>query len=422
MTEQEIREFSNVIAQDMPANEAAHWPFADEDHWIEVIDSLNEEDVAKLWAVDIPDKKNPTLRRKLFSIVRDRVIAAMSEVQGRFLKRDRAVEMMVACAMAQTNMVFLGKPGTAKSQVVRSFAQSLGMRPSNVPIKLENEEIKKLGVGIAHNQKRRFFEYLLTRYTTPEELFGGTDIQELLKHGVFCRRTDGMMPQAEIAFLDEIFKANGAILNALLSLVNERIFYNMGRAFKVNMAFVVGASNEIPDAAELGALYDRFPIRVPIFNVSDSDTDIRELLQKSHQGECSERLHIVRDADNERTSMITRKACLNDIRLLSKFILGCAYGGTTDFLEEDDKYRAMFNNLFLVARHDYGVSDRTPAQVLRVCRALALLDKKERLEPRHLKAWGYVAPDIDDLVSLQKHVEAMIAIADPGAINLFERN
>ena len=433
MTESQISEFCRVVAEKVPANEGLPWAFADDDQWIDAIDNLDVDDVAQLWKADVGGSTN---RQRVFDIVRDRVVAAMKDVQERFLKRDCAIQMMVASAIAQTNMVFLGRPGTAKSQIVRSFAQSLGMRPCNVPIAQESQEILKLakqgegasGAGRAgqRSQKRRFFEYLLTRYTTPEELFGGTDIQVLLKHGVFCRRTDGMLPQAEIAFLDEIFKANGAILNALLSLVNERIFYNMGRAFKVNMAFVVGASNETPDIAELGALYDRFPIRVPVFNVSDSEDDVQKLLNMAHRGECSERLHIVRDVGNRRTSRITRKACLNDIRLLSKFLLGSAYGGTTDFLETDTEFRKVFENLFVQARHDYGVSDRTPAQVLRVCRALAFLEKKERLEIPHLRAWGYVAPDLESLVSWQKQVEAIIVTkvkenSHPMSPCLFER-
>ena len=448
MSEDKIKKYSAIIAERVPVSEKTYWSFSDDDVWIDIIDSLKVEDVIGLWNAEVPNPEGGLGKRKLRDIVQARVGAALRDVQARFLKRDSAIEMMVACAIAQVNMVFLGRPGTAKSQVVRSFAQSLGMRPSNVPIKQEEKEVdelvkshlkkkedaerrrkglpplqddegaKKDGKEPSLNQKRRFFEYLLTRYTTPEELFGGTDIQVLLQTGVFCRRTEGLLPQAEIAFLDEIFKANGAILNALLSLVNERIYYNMGRAFKVNMAFVVGASNETPDVTELGALYDRFPMRVPVFNVSDTDDDINGLLKKSHQGECRERLHIDRDSGSG-TSRITRKACLNDIRLLSKFLLGAAFGGVEEFSldGQDEEFRKLFNLLFVVARREYDVSDRTPAQVLRVCRALALLDGSPQLKIEHLRAWAYVAPDIDSLVSLQKHVEAMLVKADNSLIN-----
>lgn len=314
------------------------------------------------------------------------------------------------------NISYLGPPGTAKSLLVRTFAKCLGIRPQNVPIKEEtrvaDEIVSKKDVpGHQDAGDRRLFEYLLTRYTTPEELFGGTDIQVLLDGSVYCRRTTGMLPRAEIAFLDEIFKANSAILNTLLTLINERIFYNMGQAFRVNLAFVVGASNETPDEAELGALYDRFPIRVPCYPVPENKAG--ELIQLAHKFACGERLN----QKNE----IPRRACLNDIRLLSKIVLGAAFGGQE--ASNDELFKQDFENLFLTIRRDFGVSDRTPAQVLRLCRALGLLDpaQPKQLSARHLRPWGYVAAKFEELTDLQRLVQAKIQEREPEFQNPFDR-
>jgi MoxR-like ATPase len=419
-----------------PAESDAPWDFADDDAWVEYISDLKEDGALDIWNTDVrpsltakPDGTQPL----------DRVRAALKEVQTlvvrdgrgdavidpvtrepmrepRFLNRDKALEMMAACAIAQTNLVFLGPPGTAKSLLVRSFAQSLGVRPIDVPIKDEDKLARLAEVPGQPRQRRRLFEYLLTRFTTPEELFGGTDINVLLKSGAFCRRTTGMLPQADIVFLDEIFKANSAILNSLLSLTNERIFYNMGQAFKVNLAFTVGASNETPDESELGALYDRFPIRVPCHPIPEDEDEAAKLVDAGH------RFHSYGSLGNK-SLRISRKACLNDIRLLSKVLLGGAYGGTTAFPKDNPEFRKAFLKMFLTIRREYGVSDRTPSLLLRVCRALALLEKAEKLSYRHLRAWAYVAPKFEETGRLQKMVHSMIVGWDPGAQtdSLFDR-
>jgi MoxR-like ATPase len=278
---------------------------------------------------------------------------------------------------------------------VRAFARTLGVRPSSRPIHEEEEAAadarKRGGRGRAG---RPFFEYLLTRYTTPEELFGGADIHTLLEKGVYARRTAGMLPQAEIAFLDELFKANTAILNALLSLTNERLFYNMGQAFKVNLALVVGASNETPAEEELGALYDRFPIRVPCLPVEEKK--LLEVVQMAHDLEGGN---------------VDRLACLNDIRLLAR-VAGAqeSFGGAhSAFPCGNERFKKLFGNFLTAFREDFHISDRTPYRILRLCRALALLDGESVPGPLQLRAWGYVAPRVSSALDLQQRVRARIA-------------
>jgi len=115
-----------------------------------------------------------------------------------FLDKQEIIRLLVICAIAGEHMVIVGPPGTAKSALIREFARLLDAR---------------------------YFEYLLTRFTEPNELFGPVDIKEF-REGRYTRRTENTLPEAEIVFLDEIFKSNSAILNSLLHIINERRFSN----------------------------------------------------------------------------------------------------------------------------------------------------------------------------------------------------
>src|SRR4029453_4608131 len=107
----------------------------------------------------------------------------------------------------------------------------------------------------------RYFEYLLTRFTEPNELFGPVDIRAF-REGVYTRRTETMLPESEIVFLDEIFKSNSAILNSLLTIVTEPHFSNGSKVMRVPLLSMFGASNEVPNDENLAAIFDRFLLRV----------------------------------------------------------------------------------------------------------------------------------------------------------------
>ncbi len=143
--------------------------------------------------------------------------------------------MMVA-AVAQEPLLLVGPPGTAKSDLVLKFRDALG-----VP---EDE----------------YFEYMLTRFSEPSEIIGPIDIS-LLREGRYVRREEGKLPTARVAFLDEIFKSNSAILNILLTIINERKFYQDGKPQPVALRVLFAATNEVPEQGELGALKDRFVLK-----------------------------------------------------------------------------------------------------------------------------------------------------------------
>ena len=112
-----------------------------------------------------------------------------------------------------------------------------------------------------------FFERLLTRFSVPEELFGPLSMRGL-ENDQYVRQTDGYLPTATVAFVDEVFKANSAILNSLLTILNERLFDNGNERVEVPLLCLVGASNELPESEELDALYDRFLLRCAVEQVS----------------------------------------------------------------------------------------------------------------------------------------------------------
>lgn len=157
------------------------------------------------------------------------------------VERDLPVRLALIAALAGEHLLLVGPPGTAKSLIAR-----------------------RLQLAFA---KSSYFERLLTRFTVPEELFGPLSIKGL-EEDRYERLTAAYMPTASIAFLDEIFKANSAILNSLLTLLNEREFDNGTRRDKTPLIAVIGASNELPDSEELNALFDRFLLRLHVGSVS----------------------------------------------------------------------------------------------------------------------------------------------------------
>lgn len=163
-----------------------------------------------------------------------RLRALAQALEQQFLGKQETIRLMVLSVLAGEHIALVGPPGTAKSALVRTFSRMV----SSV-----------------------YFEYLLTRFTEPNELFGPVDIPAF-RQGVYRRRIEGMMPTAEIVFLDEIFKSNSAILNALLTLLNERKFNNGAEVIDVPLLSVFGASNEVPSDESLSAIFDRFLLRV----------------------------------------------------------------------------------------------------------------------------------------------------------------
>src|SRR6516164_770442 len=156
-----------------------------------------------------------------------------------FVGKDEVIDLLGICLVGGENLFILGPPGTAKSALVHN----LGGR-------LEGET----------------FDYLLTRFTEPNEIFGPFDIRKL-REGELQTNTEGMLPEASLVFLDELLNANSAILNSLLVALNERIFRRGKETRPLAALLFVGASNHLPEDDALNALFDRFLLRVHCDNV-----------------------------------------------------------------------------------------------------------------------------------------------------------
>ena len=160
------------------------------------------------------------------AIMRSRIRLATQGLVG----REQIAELMILAAVAEEHLLIIGPPGTAKSAVVRRVAAALG---------------------------GRYFEYMLGRFTEPNELFGPIDLRKL-KEGTVEIDTTGMLPDAEVAFLDEVFLGSTAILNTLLGVLNERTFRKGHTIKKCPLRICVGAANGLPDDEALAAFADRF--------------------------------------------------------------------------------------------------------------------------------------------------------------------
>jgi MoxR-like ATPase len=167
----------------------------------------------------------------------------LADLDQHLLERDVPVRLLLLGALAGEHVLLVGPPGTAKSELARRLHRVFN--------------------------GARYFERLLTRFSVPEELFGPLSLSAL-EDDRYERLTEGFLPTAEVAFLDEVFKANSAILNALLTLLNEREFDNGSGRVKVPLISVVGASNEVPEDEALRAFYDRFLLRVPVAPVGEA--------------------------------------------------------------------------------------------------------------------------------------------------------
>lgn len=248
----------------------------------------------------------------------DEVLVPMKSV---FVGKDEIIDLMGVCLIAGENLFLHGPPGTAKSALV----QELGRRIQG-----------------------RVFDYLLTRFTEPNEIFGPFDIRRL-RDGELVTNTEGMLPEASFVFLDELLNANSAILNSLLGVLNERVFRRGRETRAVPALMVVGASNHLPEDDALGALFDRFLMRVSCDNVPREQ--MQEVLVAGWDFEMGQ---------IERTATLSTEDVLGAHRALSAIEL-------TDL-------RSTYVELVHRLRHaGLAVSDRRAVKLQRLIAASALL-------------------------------------------------
>jgi MoxR-like ATPase len=264
-----------------------------------------------------------------------RAILAASEG---LIDRRALVELIAMAAIAGEHLLVIGPPGTAKSEAVRRIASSLG---------------------------GSYFEYLLGRFTEPSEIFGPVSLKRL-KDGVVETETAGMLPEADIAFLDEVFLGSTAILNTLLGILNERRFRRGHTAIQCPLRVCVGASNRLPDDEMLAAFADRFLVRVFVGPVGDSR--LEELLDASWQPWQPEKGHLASIADIDTLSRAARSVDLSHIR------------------------SALAQAIRIVRSVGVELTDRRAARVQRLVAAAAAIQGKNRADERDIWPIVYAIP------------------------------
>ena len=165
------------------------------------------------------------------------------EMNNLFVERDELIKLMELAIVTGTNLLMLGPPGTAKSAITYELCG-----------RIENAN---------------YFQWMLNKTSDPSEILGPFSVKEM-ENDKFMRITTGKLPEAHIAFMDEVFKSNAPTLNALLTIMNEHIFYNDGKPVEVPLISMFGASNEPPEDESLDAMYDRFIFRMNVQYIHDA--------------------------------------------------------------------------------------------------------------------------------------------------------
>lgn len=165
--------------------------------------------------------------------LQEKFLKIETALNAKLVERGEPIHGMILSALAGEHVLLLGPPGTAKSNLANDFCAAVGAKG---------------------------FSWLMSRFTVPEELFGPLDFPAL-KNSSYVRNTTDRLPEADVVFLDEIFKANSAISNTLLTAINEREFHNGGKVHKIPLRMLIGASNELPTGSEMGPYMDRFILR-----------------------------------------------------------------------------------------------------------------------------------------------------------------
>jgi len=315
--------------------------------------------------------------------LRMRINNMRKDLHRYWVDKDALIDLMAVSTLAQEPLLLVGKPGTAKSDLVVKFVQALGLDT-------ESED---------------YFEYMLTQFTEPGEIIGPIDIN-LLKDGRYMRRISGKLPQAKIVFLDEIFKSNSAILNTLLTVINERKFYQDGKPTRVPMRMLFAATNEIPDNAELAALRDRFTLKAESRSVRGYAFD--ELLAKGMQNE-------VYKAAGQRPW--AERASLEDFLKLKVYmdhIFGSELDGGTHHRSRyfpDDVYRLFVRILKALEKEfRYEVSDRKVIKLYKLIRTRAFLMHGGVVSKSDLVLLRYVSDRAEDLDAMRELVDRMLSV------------
>lgn len=296
--------------------------------------------------------------------------AVRRDLEQKFLAKEEIIRLMLVAAIAGEHMVLIGPPGTAKSAVIRAFARLVDAK---------------------------YFEYLLTRFSEPNELFGPVDIQSF-RQGTYQRVTNGMLPEAEVVFLDEAFKANSAILNSLLTLLNERKFNNGSSVVSVPLISLFAASNEVPSDDGLNAIFDRFLLRVHSDNLDSYH--FHELMTKG----------LALEKASQTQQMLAGEAAAKTEAILTAADLHESRRSLLDRVEFPEEFLATYKGLcFQLRGEGISLSDRRVVRLLKLFAASAFLDGRNRVHEGDLFILRHCWNNLDQREILDDVIEPVVA-------------
>lgn len=319
--------------------------------------------------------------------LRERINRFRVALARHFVAKEEVVDLMTVAALAQEPLLLVGPPGTAKSELVLKFRDALAIPEED------------------------YFEYMLTRFTEPSEVIGPIDIN-LLREGRYMRREKGKLPTATLVFLDEIFKSNSAILNSLLTIINERKFYQDGAPQPVALKILFAATNEIPEHAELTALKDRFCLKIACRSVQD--THFIELIDAGLEAQTSR--------DLNRKPWAEGHASLADFLKAHRYLTlqlatktekaGDEPGRDRDTYFREELLGEMRRIIkTLVREDDVFVSDRKVVKLYRLLRTRAWLFHGGAVEREDLRLLSYLGETRQEVDLLAEKVPQLLGLS-----------
>lgn len=270
--------------------------------------------------------------------MKQRILSLLAEINKGIYEKDTEISLSLLAALAGESIILLGPPGVAKSMVARRLKEAF--------------------------RGARSFEYLMSRFSTPDEIFGPVSISRLKSSDAYVRAVDGYLPTADVVFLDEIWKAGPAIQNTLLTVINEKLFRNGNTEMRLPLKLLVAASNELPAQGEgLEALWDRFIIRLECKNIQHENNFDRMLLDNGdNEVNVDDNLKITDEEYREWSRMIDEAVIptevLDAIHKIRRSIRVVAIDGTSE-------------------RRDVYVSDRRWKNIVRLLRTEAFMHDRK---------------------------------------------
>jgi MoxR-like ATPase len=301
-----------------------------------------------------------------------------------FVQKQDIIDLMTVAAIAQEPLLLVGPPGTAKSDLVLKFKDALGLASED------------------------YFEYMLTRFTEPSEIIGPIDIAKL-REGSYIRNERGKLPSVRLAFLDEIFKSNSAILNILLTIINEKKFYQDGVPLPVPLRVLFAATNEIPEQGELAALKDRFVLKIESRSVQEDY--FTQLIDAGLQGESYKSLN--------QKPWVEGHARLDDFLKANRYLtyLFARKQSDTRGDEQNDRQQFFPDDVFrefqrlvktLVRQHRIFISDRKLVKLYKLFRVRAWLFAGGTVSRDDLRLLAYLGETHQEIELLRDEVPKLL--------------